>query len=101
MYVEISYNLTEGNSVSLSVMFERNIPVNVKLKKMVKVKKLLSPVRKFERILEKPDLECDDFEDNVDIDVSFFGILLKFVYTLIYSVLQNWRGVPYLYLANR
>lgn len=69
--VEISYNLTEGNPVSLSVMFERNIPVTVKLKKMVKVKTFLSPVRKFDRIVEKPDLECDyGDEDNDVIDVS-------------------------------
>lgn len=46
-------------------MFERNIPVIVKLKKMVKVKKLLNPVRKIESIVEKPELEFDD------IDVSF------------------------------
>lgn len=73
IYVEISYNLTEGYPVSLSVMFERNIPVTVKLKKMVKVKTLLSPVRKFDRIVEKTDLECDAGDKNNDvINVSKF-----------------------------
>lgn len=46
-------------------MFERDVPVTEKLKKMVKVKKLFSTVRKIECIIEKPDLEYDE------VDVSF------------------------------